>query len=152
MRKKYCVELSLEERDFLKNVIEKDTAARHKKNRARMLLKLDQGQHGPGWNDAKVAEAFDYTTAAIERLRKKLVTEGFENILEHGNQGMSHAKKICGEKEAHLIALACGKAPEGYSRWTVRLLAKKMVELEILDSCSKSTVHNALKKTSLSLT
>lgn len=152
MKKKYCVELSKEERDFLSEVIELDRAAKHKKNKARMLLQLDEGKFGPAWKDKQVSEAYGYTTQAIERLRRKFVTEGFENILEHGNNGNSFARKIYGDEEAHLIALACSDAPEGKSRWTVRLLADKMVELNYADECAKSTVNNVLKKTNLSLT
>jgi hypothetical protein len=152
MVKKYCVELSEEERKFLADTIKQDRVARHKKDKARMLLKLDQGHLGPGWQDKQVSEAFDYTVRAIERLRKKLVIEGFENILEHGNNGNSHARKLYGEEEAYLIALACDNAPGGHNRWTVRLLADKMVELNIMESCDKMTVQRALKKTNLSLT
>ena len=152
MAKKYRVELSLDERTILADIMQKDKAARHKKNRARMLLKLDQGERGPGWTDTRVAEAFDCTVQAIERLRKKLVTEGFDGILKHGNQGNSYARKIFGKEEAHLIALACSAAPEGHCRWTVRLLAEKVVELKIMESCGKSAVHEVLKKTNLSLT
>ena len=97
------------------------------------------------------AEAFDCTTRFIQNLRKKLVEDGFENILEHGNNNNICARKITGAEEAKIIALACSNAPEGYNRWTVRLLAEKIVELKITESCSHMTVVNTLKKTNLSL-
>jgi len=150
--KKYIVELITEERSQLNEVIRAERMAAHKRHHARMLLKLDQGRHGPGWPDAKVAEAFDTTPRAAERLRQRLCERGFEGVLAHGNRGARRARRLDGAAEAHLIALACGEAPEGRNRWTVRLLAEQMVALGIVDSCGKSTVHDTLKKTNLSLT
>jgi len=150
--KKYFVELTTEERCQLNGVIRADRMAAHKRQHARMLLKLDQGFEGPGWSDAKVAEAFDTTPHAAERLRRRLLERGFENVLEHGNRGSRKIRKFDGSAEAHLIALACGEVPEGRNRWTVRLLAEQMVALGYVDSCGKSTVHQTLKKTNLNLT
>ena len=126
--------------------------AAHKRRHARMLLKLDESPEGPGWSDAKVAEAFDTTSRAAERLRRRLVERGFEGVLEHANRGSRKARRLDGAAEAHLIALACGQPPAGRNRWTVRLLAEQMVTLGHVDSCGKSTVHDTLKKTNLSLT
>ncbi|GAH56645.1 unnamed protein product, partial [marine sediment metagenome] len=84
--------------------------------------------------------------------RKRLLEHGLDTAMEHGNRGAYRAKKLDGVAEAHLIATACSSAPEGRNRWTVRLLADEMVSLGIVDSCSKSTVHNTLKKMNLSLT
>jgi hypothetical protein len=150
--KKYFVELTTEERSQLKSIIDVERMAAHKRRHARMLLKLDQGPHGPGWSDAKVAEAFDCTMRAAERLRIRLVERGFETVLDHGNRGRVRGPKLDGVAEAHLIALACGNAPAGHNRWSVRLLADQVVALGIVESCSKSSVHRVLKKTSLSLT
>ena len=150
--KKYIVELTTEERSQLNALIDAERMAAHKRRHARMLLKLDQGPEGPGWSDAKVAEAFDCTARTAERLRTRLVERGFEAALDHGNRGRNRARKLDGVAEAHLIALACGDAPEGRNRWSVRLLADQMVALELVDSCSKSSVHRVLKKTNLSLT
>jgi len=150
--KKYLVELSLEERDQLRQVIQAPRMAAHKRRHAQMLLKLDQGLQGPNGSDAKVAEAFDCTAQSCERLRRRLVERGFEGVLEHANQGARRARKFDGVAEAHLIALACGQTPEGRNRWTVRLLADQMVALGYVDSCGKTTVHDRLQKTSLSLT
>ncbi len=152
MAKKYRVELSKDERETLEYLLDADKAAKHKKHKARVLLKIDQGQFGPAWIDKKAAEAFDCTVRSVEKLRQKLVEEGFENILEHGNRHNSYARKISGREEALIIATACGPAPAGRDRWTVRLLSEKIVELGIMDECSKSSVGNVLKKTSTSLT
>ena len=150
--KKYIVELTGEERSALKNIVKAERMAAHKRRHARMLLKADQGPLGPIWADAEIADAFDCTVKSVERLRKRLVEHGLDAAMEHGNRGAYRAKKLDGVAEAHLIAIACSSAPQGRNRWTVRLLADEMVSLGIVDSCSKSTVHNTLKKTNLSLT
>ena len=152
MSKKYIVELTLEERTQLKEIINAKRMAAHKRRHAQMLLKLDQGPEGPDWSDKQVAAAFDCTARSAERLRRRLVEGGIDVALQHGNRGSYRARALDGVAEAHLIALACGDAPEGYNRWTVRLLSDQMVSLERVESCSKSSVHRALKKTNLSLT
>ncbi len=150
--KKYIVELTSEERKTLRDIIQAKRMAAHKRRHARMLLKADQGSQGPGWNDADIANAFDCTIKSVERLRKRLVECGLSTALEHGNRGAYRVKQLDGVAEARLIATACSSAPEGHNRWTVRLLADEMVSLGIVDSCGKTTVHNTLKKTNLSLT
>jgi len=150
--KKYVVELTKEERDQLKAILNANKGPAHKRRHAQLLLKADQGPHGPAWKDADIAEAFDCYVTTVENLRKRLVTKGFDAALEHGNRGSYRARRLDGVAEARLIALACGDAPEGRNRWTVRLLADKMVALSIVDSCGKSTVQRTLKKTNLSLT
>ena len=150
--KKYVVELTSEERKALTAIIQAERMAAHKRRHARMLLKADQSSEGPGWKDADIASAFDCTIKSVERLRRRLVEYGLDAAMEHGNRGAYRAKKLDGVAEAHLIATACSSAPEGRNRWTVRLLAEKMVSLGIVDSCSKTTVHDTLKKTNLSLT
>ena len=150
--KKYIVELTSEERSQLRQIIHAERMAAHKRRHARMLLKLDQGSHGPAWSDAQVAGAFDCTSRSAERLRRRLVERGLVAALEHGNRGSYRARALDGVAEAHLIALACGDAPKGHNRWTVRLLADQMVSLGRVESCSKSLVHRVLKKMNLSLT
>jgi len=150
--KKYIVELTSEERSGLKNIIKAERMAEHKRRHARILLKADQGPQGPAWKDADIANAFDCTIKSVERFRKRLLEHGLDAAMEHSNRGAYRTKKLDGVAEAHLIATACSSAPEGRNRWTVRLLADEMVSLGIVDSCSKSTVHNTLKKTNLSLT
>ena len=152
MKKKYIVELTSEERSTLEDIIKAERMAAHKRRHARMLLKADQGPLGPSWKDADIADAFDCTTKSVERLRERLVEHGLDTAMDHGNRGSYRAKKLDGVAEAHLIAIACSSAPEGRNRWTVRLLADEMVSLGIVDSVSKSTIHNTLKKTNLSLT
>jgi transposase len=152
MRKKYIVELTSEERNRLGAVINADRMAAHKRKHAQMLLKADQGSQGPGWSDIKIAEAFDCHRTTVENLRKRLVEHGLDEAMAHGNRGSYRIKKFDGVAEARLIATACSCAPEGRNRWTVRLLADEMVSLGIVDSCGKTTVHNTLKKTNLSLT
>ncbi len=148
----YIVELTSEERSRLKDIIKAERMAAHKRRHARILLKADHGPDGPAWKDADIANAFDCTIKSVERLRKRLVERGLDGAMEHGNRGSYRPKKLDGVAEAHLIAIACSSAPEGRNHWTVRLLANKMVSLGIVDSCSKSTVHNTLKKMNLSLT
>lgn len=150
--KKYIVELTSEERSGLKDIIKAERMAAHKRRHARIMLKADQGPQGPAWKDADIANAFDCTIKSVERLRKRLVEHGLDAAMEHGNRGAYRPKKLDGVAEAHLIAIACSSAPQGRNRWTVRLLADEMVSLGIVDSCSKSTVHNTLKKMNLSLT
>ncbi len=150
--KKYIVELTSEERSELKDIVKAERMAAHKRRHARILLKADQGPQGPAWKDADIANAFDCTIKSVERLRKRLVEHGLESAMDHGNRGAYRAKKLDGVAEAYLIATACSSAPEGRNRWTVRLLADEMVSSGIVDSCSKSTVHNTLKKMNLSLT
>ena len=151
-KKKYIVELTTEERSQLKEIIDAERMAAHKRRKARILLKVDQGSKGPGWTDDQAAASFDCRRQTVERLRQRLIDRGFENVLEHKNIGAPRAKALDGVAEAHTIALACGDAPEGRNRWTVRLLADKLVELQLVDSCSKSSLHRTLKKMNLSLT
>jgi transposase len=117
--------------------------------RARILLKADVGRGGPGWSDERISEALEVTVQTVERVRKQLVEEGFEAVLQRREyrQKVSR-KKIDGDVEAHLIALSCSKAPAGYSRWSLRLLADRLVELGYVDSISHEAVRRTLKKTS----
>ncbi len=151
-KKKFIVELTTEERSQLRDIINAERMAAHKRRHAQVLLKLDQGPAGPAWSDAAVADAFDCNARTPERLRRRFVERGFEAALEHGNRGSYKARKFDGVAEAHLIALACSDAPEGRNRWTVRLLAEQMIVLGLVDFCGKSTVHETLKKMNLSLT
>jgi Homeodomain-like domain len=153
--KKYIVELTAEERSQLKNMIDASRMAAHKRRHAWMLLKADQGEHGPGWTDTRIAEAFDTSALTVKRLRRRCVQRGIDAALEHGNRGAYRVKALDGEAEARVIALACGEPPApggGRNRWTLELLADQAVVLGITESCSKSSLHRTLKKTSLSRT
>ena len=146
MEKKYIVRLSKRERQQLKAVVDSLQGSSQKARRARILLKADI--RGPGWTDAKIADAFGCRVQTVENLRKRLVTEGFEIAL-HGKprEKPPVARKLDGKSEARLIALRLGKPPRGFSNWSLRLLAERVVELGLPDSISHETVRKTLKKT-----
>jgi transposase len=148
MAKKYVVRLNAEERSHLEEIVKKGKVAAYKRENAQILLKADVGPAGAGWQDKQIAEAFDVSVRKVERLRKKLCTEGFESVLMKAS-GQNQKRKIDGSDEAHLIALCCSSAPDGRARWTLRLLAEKFVELEYvdIDSVSHETIRQVLKKT-----
>jgi hypothetical protein len=145
MHKKYIVRLTEEERKTLKQVINKLKGTSQKVRRAHILLKADI--NGPAWTDAKIAEAFDCRIQTIENLRKRLVTEGFELVL-NGKKRLTPPTQplLDGEGQAKLIAMRLGKPPAGYGHWTLHLLADQLVALEIVDSISHETVRQTLKK------
>ena len=148
---KYVVELTSEERSLIKQMLSKGKAAAYKQRHGRILLLTDQGPHGgKKMSDTAIAQVLDCGQATVERIRKSFVLEDFEVALGRKNR-TNYPRKIDGKAEAHLIALTCSKAPDGYDRWTLRLLADKLVELKIVDFCGKDTVHRTLKKTNLSL-
>jgi hypothetical protein len=146
MQKKYIVRLTNEERQVLHKVIKTRNESSQKVRRAQMLLKADV--EGPAWTDAKIADAFGSRTKTVENLRQRLVEQGFEVTL-HGKQRAQPAvpKLLDGEQEAKIIATRLGSAPKGYAHWTLRLLARKVVELEIVDAVSYETLRRTLKKT-----
>lgn len=147
MTKKYVVHLTSEERETLGRVIRDGKSAAWKVQRAQALLKCDAGPHGPAWPDAKIAEAFEVTTRSLESWRKRAVEEGPLSLLERKPENSPRgAPKIRGEQEARLSQLACSAPPAGRARWTLRLLAARLVELEIVDSISYETVRRSLKK------
>jgi len=147
--KKYIVRLSGEERKSLKNLVSSGKGPARMFTRARILLKADVRQGSPGWPDERIAEALDVTVQTIERVRKQLVEEGLDAVLSRRKyiQKVSR-KKLDGDAEAHLIALACSETPKGYARWSLRLLADRMVELGYIESISHEAVRRVLKKTS----
>ncbi len=148
MKKKYPVVLTETERDELKRLIVVGTAPARKLTHARVLLKADQCPEGPGWADERIAEAVEVSQPTISRIRKQYVEEGLKAALNRRAPRREYHRKLDGEQEARLIALACGTPPEGYARWSLRLLADKVVELEIADEVSYQTVGRILKKTS----
>ena len=146
MIKKYIVRLTDEERNVCQAIVKKLKGSSEKVRRAQILLKADAD--GPGWADVKIAEAFDCRVQTVENLRKRLVTEGFEQALERKKrQEPPRACKLDGVAEAKLIAMRLGKPPAGYGHWTLHLLAEEMVALEIVDSISYETIRRTLKKT-----
>jgi len=147
MNKRYVARLTDQEREKLTALVSKGKAAARKLTRARVLLKADAD--GPAWTDEKIAEALDMGRRTVENVRKRLVEEGFEAALNRKKRCRPPREKILdGEKEARLIALACGAPPEGRKRWTLRLLSDKLVELDIVEAVSHETVRRTLKKTS----
>ena len=146
MYKKYVVRLSDEERRTCEEVVKNLKGSSQKARRARILLNADAD--GPGWPDAKIAEAFNCRVQTIENLRKRLVTEGFDLALDGKRRPLPPTPpKLDGEGEAKLIALRLGKPPAGYGHWTLQLLADELVALEVVDSISHETVRKTLKKT-----
>ena len=146
MHKKHIVRLTNEERETLRSVVRKLKGSSQKVRRAQVLLKADAG--GPNWTDTRIAEAFDCRTKTVENIRQRLVLDGFE-VLLNGKKRESppRAKKLDGEQEAKVIAMRLGSPPRGFANWTLRLLAKQLVQLEIVDSSSPETVRKTLKKT-----
>jgi len=151
MKKKYIVTLTDEERQMLRVLISRGKRAASKLMHARVLLKADQAPGGPGLNDSTIVEQVQVGRATVERLRKEFVEEGLEAALNRRKSRRQYQRKLDGDGEARLIALACSQAPEGRSRWTLRLLADRMVILGEVDSLSHETVREVLKKTNLSL-
>jgi len=146
MNKKYIVRLTAKERRTLQEIVKKLKGSSQKFRRAQMLLKADVA--GPAWTDEQIAAAFDSRTRTVEKLRERFVSEGFEQTL-HGKQREKPAteKILGGKQEAQVIALRLGPPPKGYANWTLRLLARKVVALEIAESVSYETVRRTLKKT-----
>ena len=146
MNKKYIVRLTAKECRALREIIKKLKGSSQKVRRAQMLLKADVA--GPAWTDERIADAFDSRTRTVEKLRERFVTEGFEQTL-HGKQRDKPAteKILSGKQEARVIAMRLGPPPQGYANWTLRLLARKVVELGIAETISHETVRATLKKT-----
>ena len=147
MQKKYIVTLTCEERDMLHSMLSRGKAASRKLAHARILLKADSGPDGAGWRDEAIAEGLEVGRSTVERVRRQFVEEGLEAALERRPPRRQYARTLDGDGEAHLVALACSQPPEGRSRWTLRLLADRMVALEYVDAVSKDTVSRVLKKT-----
>ena len=150
--KQYPVILEQTERDYLLDLIASGTESARKLTRARILLKADEGELGPAYADKQIKEALEVSIPTIERTRKTFALEGLAAALTPKKRSKpSRPQKFDGETEAHLIALACSQAPEGHARWTLRLLAEKMVELNHFSSVSHETIRRTLKKTHLAL-
>jgi transposase len=149
--KKYKVTLTPEERKSLQDLVTAGKGASKKLLHARILLKADASPKGPAWIDARIAEAFEVSTRSIERLRERFVEQGLEAALGRKRQDRPSREPVLdGKAEARLIALACSSAPQGRARWTLRLLADRLVELEIVETISTETVRRTLKKTNSS--
>jgi transposase len=149
--KKYKVTLTAEERNSLQDLIAAGKAAAQKLAHARILLKADAAPGGPAWTDACIAEAVEVNVATVERVRERFVEQGLDAALDRKKQRRpSRERKLDGQAEARLVALACSEPPLGRDRWTLRLLADKLVELEVVDTVCTETVRQVLKKTNSS--
>jgi Homeodomain-like domain len=146
--KRYVVRLSAEEREQLESLLRKGKSPAQRLLKARILLKADISEAGDGWSDSKIIAALETSASMVYRVRKQLVEEGLEAVLSRKQRTTPAVSPIFdGEKEAKLIALACSKPPKGRARWTLRLLENKVVELNIVDRASDSTIGRVLKKT-----
>ena len=150
MHKRYVVALKEEERTSLERLIGAGTAPARKLTHARILLKADAPPHGPGWVDERIAEAVEVSQPTVARVRRQYVEEGVEAALNRRAPRREYRRKLDGEQEARLLAVVCSEPLEGEARWTLRLLADKLVELEVVDAVSYQTVRRVLKKTSSS--
>ena len=148
MAKRYRVTLTQPERQGLEQLISRGKGDARKLAHARVLLQADESGVGPRRKDEQIASALDASTRTVERARERFVGQGLEAALVPARSRRVYARKLDGRQEARLIALACSKPPAGKARWTLRLLAEEMVELEVVDSLSHETVRQAPKKTS----
>jgi hypothetical protein len=145
--------LSRDERKRLDEMIHKGKSSAQKLMKARILLKADVSEGGEGWSDSRIVEALETSATTVYRTRQQLVEEGFEAVLSRKKPAKPSVTPIFdGEKEAKLIALACSEPPNGRARWSLRLLENKVVELNIVERASDSTIWRVLKKTNLSHT
>jgi transposase len=147
---KYEVELSEDQRFLLQELLSKGKAAVRQQAHAHMLLKIDRNAPGPRWTDEQVAEAFEMSRYTVIRIRERFVTNGLDDALNHRPHTHTRARALDGEQEAHLIALSCSLCPSGQARWTLRLLAGRMVELGYAEHVSHESVRQVLKKTNSS--
>ena len=149
--KKYRVRLTEEEQEELRALVSKGRAAAYKQTHARILLLSNEDRGGGGLKDEEIGRSLQVGTATVERVRRRCVEEGVEAALGRKEQLNRRQKKLDGQGEAHLIALACGEPPRGRVSWTLKLLADRLVECEIVESISPETVRQTLKKTNSSL-
>ena len=145
-QKKYIVRLTAQEREVCRQTVRKLSGSSEKVRRAQVLLKADAD--GPSWTDQQIADAFSCRTKTVENIRQRCVLEGFEQALERKRRESPPVPKLLdGEQEAQIIALRLGSAPKGYANWSLRLLARRVVELAIVESISHETIRRTLKKT-----
>lgn len=148
MNKKYIVRLEPSEREQLQKLVSTGQGAARKLAHARILLQADVSEAGPSWKDEQIASALGVTTRTIEHVRQRCVEQGLEAALERKKQECASTPRILdGQKEAKLVAICCSKPPAGQTRWTLTLLADRLVELEIVESVSRDTVRRTLQKT-----
>jgi len=147
---KFIVRLTGGEREALEGLVHRSKVGAEKRKRAHLLLKADASPEGPAWSDGQIASALDVSMATVHRTRQVYVERGLEAALERKRPTGRHYRKLDGVQEAKLVTLACSPAPQGQARWTIKLLADKLVELEIVDAIGEETVRRTLKKTTSS--
>jgi transposase len=147
MRKRHVVVLSEEERSRLHTLIGQGVAPARALTHARILLKANQGEAGPGWTDAAIAAALEVNPATVARVRQRYVAAGLDAAVYRKAPTREYRRRLDGQQEAHLVALTCSTPPEGRKRWTLRLLAERLVELQVVETVSHETVRQALQQT-----
>jgi Homeodomain-like domain len=152
MNKKYIVRLTPEDRQTLELLVRRGRVAAYKAKRAWILLQADASGDGPAWSDEQIAQAYDVGLRTLHRVRQTWVEEGLAAVLRRAPQTRHRARKLDGEQEAHLIALACSQPPAGRRRWTVRLLTERFVALGHCAAVCPETIRQTLKKTNSSRT
>jgi transposase len=148
-KKKHHIRLSSQEREQLETIVRKGQASAQRQCHARILLLADINGPEGGWSDSQIARAAQTSIPTVERVRRVCVEHGLERALERKDPDRDYPRKLDGQAEAQLIALSCGPAPQGRARWTLRLLAQRLVELEIVEEICHETVRQTLKKMSL---
>jgi transposase len=146
----YRVSLTAEQRAELRGLVGSGVAPARVLTRARILLKADHGEGGPGWSDAAIAGALDVHPSTVQRVRRRFAEEGLGPTLARKRPDRVYERRLDGRQEARLIALACSAPPDGQARWTLRLLAGELVRLEVVEGVSHETVRRTLKKTTSS--
>ena len=143
----FRVVLTDEQRAHLRTLVGSGTAPARLLTRARILLKGDHGAGGPGWSDAAIVAALDVNASTVLRVRRQFITDGLTATLERKRPDRVYKRSLDGRQEAHLIALACATPPDGHARWSLRLLADELVQLEVVETVSYETVRQTLKQT-----
>jgi hypothetical protein len=151
MFQKYFVKLTFEEQSYLEKLVSSGEAPARKIRRARILLKSDCSEGRPNWKCDAICEAFDVNPVTVTNVRKAFSEGGLEQALNRKQPEREYEHRLDGHAEAHLIAMVCGKVPDGYDRWTLRLLQERFVKLQIVESVSHETIRTTLKKMNLSL-
>jgi transposase len=151
-KKKYVVRLTEDQQAHLRTLISRGTASARTLSRARILLKANQGEGGAAWSDVAISEALEMGLCTVARMRQRYVNEGLEAALTHKAPEREYRRKLDGEQEARLIALACSEPPTGREHWTLKMLAERLVALEVVDTVSHETVRQVLKQTNSSPT
>ena len=146
MKKRYVVKLTAEERDQLTDMLKRGREAAYRRRHAEILLLVDEGDHGSALTDREAAERVRFSRRTVEQIRERCVIEGLVSALERKKRRIERSRRLDGDAEARLVSLACSEAPEGRTRWTLGLLADKLVELEIVESISHECVRQVLKK------